>query len=230
MKDVQLEYYKIEHKLDNQYKILNPRDQFYYDIYFKNEINYSNYYKLHFTMDNNSKNNNNNNSKNIISDYLKGFNWVVNYYHNNNRYYNNIDLTWFYKYNRSPLLRDIMNNANVKLLNVRMNNTFNTQKNFYYMTPLEHYILVTPFNINNIIKIKEQLLKSIGYLSLDKITSIAKFIKDHPKYYYDLDEIHKDLKTDKIIDCSGSIFLSKCHLTFLENYISMISFINDFRK
>ena len=226
MKDVQLEYYKIEHKLDNYYKILNPRDQFYYDIYFKNEINYSNYYKLHFTMDNNY----NNNSKNIISDYLKGFNWVVNYYHNNNRYYNNIDLTWFYKHNRSPLLRDIMNNANVKLLNVRMNNTFNTQKNFHYMTPLEHYILVTPFNIGCIIKIKEQLLKSIGYLSLDKITSIAKFIKDHPKYYYDLDEIHKDLKTDKIIDCSGSIFLSKCHLTFLENYISMISFINDFRK
>jgi hypothetical protein len=84
--------------------------------------------------------------------------------------------------------------------------------------------------INNIIDIKEQLLKSVGYLSLDKITQIAKFIKNHPKYYYNLDEIHKELKTDKIIDCSGSIFLSKCHLTFMENYISMISFINDFRK
>ncbi len=222
MKDVQLEYYKIEHKLDNYYKILNPRDQFYYDIYFKNEINYNSYYQLHF--------NNPKNISNIISDYLKGFNWVVSYYHNNNRYYNNIDLTWYYKHNRSPLLRDIMNNANVKLLNVRMNNTFNTQKNYYYMTPLEHYILVTPFNITNINIIKEQLLKSIGYLSLDKLTLISKFIKANPNYYYDLDNIHKELKSEKIIDCSGSIFLSKCHLTFMENYISMISFINDFRK
>jgi 5'-3' exonuclease len=223
MKDLKLEYYKIEHKLDNYYKILNPRDPFYYDIYFKNEIDYSNYYKLHFLPGNNIRN--------IVSDYLKGFNWIVSYYHNNNKYYNNIDLTWYYKHNRSPLLRDIINDANVKLLNVRMNNTFNIEKHKQYMTPLEHYIFVTPFNnIHNYDFIKEQLLKSVGYLSLDQLSLLAKFIKEHPKYYYELSKIHKELKNEKIIDCSGSIFLSKCHLTFMENYISMISFINDFRK
>ncbi len=226
MKDLQLEYYKIEHKLDNYYKILNPRDQFYYDIYFKNEIDYNNYYKLHFTNIGNNTSNNN-----IISDYLKGFNWVVSYYHNNNKYYNNIDLTWYYKHNRSPLLRDIINNANVKLLNIKMHNTFNIEKSYYYMTPLEHYIFVTPFNDISIYNnIHEQLLKSVGYLSREKLSLIAKFIKQHPKYYYELNKIQTELKSDKIIDCSGSIFLSKCHLTFMENYISLISFINDFRK
>ena len=219
MKDIQLEYYKIEHKLDNYYKILNPRDQFYYDIYFKNDINYNNYYKLHFTT--------NININNIISDYLKGFNWIVNYYHNNNKYYNNLDLTWYFKHNRSPLLKDIINHANIKLLNIKMKNTFDNSKR-YYLTPLEHYILVTPFNYSN--NIKEQLLKAIGYLSSDKLLLIEKFIKNNPKYYYDLNKIYKELKNKKYIDCSGSIFLSKCHLTFMENYISMISFINDIRK
>ncbi len=215
------EFYKIEHKLDNYYKILNPRDQFYYDIYFKNEINYSNYYKIHFDT----------NINNIVSDYLKGFNWIVNYYHNNNKYYNNIELTWYYKHNRSPLLKDIINHANVKLLNIRMKNTFNQSKN-YYLTPLEHYIFITPFNIddskNN--SIHELLLKGVGYLSFDKIKILEKFIKSHPKYYYKLNEVYKDLKDKRIIDCSGSIFLSKCHLTFMENYINIISFINDIRK
>ena len=124
LKENDIEYYKIEHKLDNYYKILNPRDPFYYDIYFKNEIDYSNYYKLHFSPENNIRN--------IVSDYLKGFNWIVSYYHNNNKYYNNIDLTWYYRHNRSPLLRDIINDANVKLLNIRMNNTFNIEKHKQY--------------------------------------------------------------------------------------------------
>ncbi len=224
------DFYKLEHKLDNYYKILNPRDQFYYDIYFKNEINYHNYYKIHFEQSDN------NTSKNIISDYLKGFNWIVNYYHNNNPKYNNIDLTWYFRHNRSPLLKDIVNHANVKLLNIKMNNTFiiNSDKDtkHYYMTPLEHYLLVSPFNYTSNDKdIHEQLIKTIGYLKSDKLKLIAKFIKNNPKYYYELDKIMKKINNDnRIIDCSGSIFLSKCHLMFMENYISMISFINDIRK
>jgi 5'-3' exonuclease len=222
------EFYKIEHKLDNYYKILNPRDQFYYDIYFKNQIDYHNYYKLNFE---------NANIKMIISDYLKGFNWVVNYYHNNNPKYNNIDLTWYFRHNRSPLLKDIVNHTNVKLLNIKMNNTFDITNNtkHSYLTPLEHYLFVSPLNYTNNDKdIREQLIKAIGYLESDKINLIAKFIKTHPKYYYELNNIIKkiniDNQNDKIIDCSSSIFLSKCHLMFMENYISIVSFINDFRK
>ncbi len=223
LKESEIEFYKLEHKLDNYYKILHPRDQFYYDIYFKNEINYHNYYKLNF-----ENSNINNSNKNIMSDYLKGFNWVVNYYHNNNKNYNNVDLTWYFRHNRSPLLKDIINHANVKLLNIRMHNTFNEKKGYYYMTPLEHYLFVSPINLEK--DMYEQLVKAVGYLKSDKIKLIAKFIKKNPKYYYELNKIIKKIHSDKIIDCSGSIFLSKCHLMFMENYISMISFINDFRK
>ncbi len=223
------EFYKLEHKLDNYYKILHPRDQFYYDIYFKNEINYHDYYKFHFE----ETNNKNYSNKNIISDYLKGFNWVVNYYHNNESNYKNLDLTWYFRHNRSPLLKDIVNHSNVKLLNVKMDNTF-IKGGYKYMTPLEHYLFVSPINLD--MNIEEQLIKSIGYLKSDKILLIAKFIKNNPKYYYELNKIIKKINNDNhnndniIIDCSGSIFLSKCHLTFMENYVSMISFINDFRK
>jgi hypothetical protein len=87
--------------------------------------------------------------------------------------------------------------------------------------------------VNSFNDMSEQLNKALGYLSNDKIKFLIKFIKSHPKYYYELDKINKELKDKKpkdLIDCSGSIFLSKCHLLFMENYISMISFINDFRK
>jgi hypothetical protein len=158
---------------------------------------------------------------------LKGFNWVVNYYHNTNPNYKDIDLTWYFKYNRSPLLKDIVNHSNTKLLNIKMTNTFsNKDRKYNYMTPLEHYLFVSPINNN----IHEQLIKAVGNLPMNKIKMLETFIRKHPEYYYKLDEIYKDLKNKKEIDCSGSIFLSKCHLLFMENYISMISFINDFRK
>ena len=161
---------------------------------------------------------------------MKGFNWIVNYYHNTNKYYNNIELTWYYKYNRSPLLKDIIHHANVKLLNIKMKNTFDIKHQNVsnsYLTPLEHYIYVTPFDITNNNTILEQLIKGIGYLPLDKLNIIAKFIKNHQKYYYNL---NRDFKNEKAIDCYGSIFLSKCQLVFMDNYINIINFINDFRK
>jgi hypothetical protein len=55
------------------------------------------------------------------------------------------------------------------------------------------------------------------------------FIKANKKYYYDLNYIYKDLKNKKYIDCSGSIFISKCHLLFMENYIDMREYINNIR-
>jgi hypothetical protein len=229
--------------LDNYYKILHPKDQFYHDIYFKNEINYHNYYKYSFnhSEENNSTNNstNINIQKIIISDYLKGFNWVVNYYHNNNPNYDNIDLTWYFRHNKSPLLKDIINHTNVKLLNVKMNNTFNinlhnnSHNNSHntknsYLSPLEHYLFVSPINLDK--DMHEQLIKAVGYLSDEKIKLIVNFIKNNTKYYYEINKIIKDINKEKVIDCSGSIFLSKCHIMFMENYISMISFINDIRK
>ena len=35
---------------------------------------------------------------------------------------------------------------------------------------------------------------------------------------------------DKILDCSTSIFISKCHLTFLEKYVNIKNFCKEFRN
>ncbi len=219
--NVEKELYKIENKLDKYFKILNPKDIFYYNIYFKNEIDYSLYYKIHFPHQT---------INTIVNDYIIGFNWVVNYYHNTNPDYNYIDMMWYYRHNRSPLLKDIvkMNYEQfTKLLTMRLKTVIPINK---YMKPLEHLVFVSPFNINDNIDLNEQLIKLMGEEKIDKIKLINKFILSHKKYYYELNKIYENMKHERLIDCSGSIFISKCHLLFMENYINMNDFLIDFRK
>ncbi len=219
--DIEKELYRIENKLDGYYKILNPKDIFYYNIYFKNEIDYSLYYKIHFPHQT---------INTIVNDYIIGFNWVVNYYHNTNPDYNYIDMMWYYRHNRSPLLKDIvkMNYEQfTKLLTMRLKTVIPINK---YMKPLEHLVFVSPFNINDNIDLNEQLIKLMGEEKIDKIKLINKFILSHKKYYYELNKIYENMKHERLIDCSGSIFISKCHLLFMENYINMNDFLIDFRK
>ncbi len=219
------ELYKIENKLDKYFKILNPQDKFYYDIYFSNtsNINYNKYYSLHFR----NKHNNHVNINNIVTDYLTGLNWVLNYYYNCKPDYDNIDLTWYYLYGRSPLLKDIIHYNHI-LINKKLKPKI-TLKN--YMTPLEHYMYVSPFDIS---KSKDELMKDInkmiGNLSKTKIEMFVHFLLNNKKYYYNLTKIYNNMDNLKIIDCSVSIFISKCHLLFIENYIDMIQFLQDIRK
>jgi 5'-3' exonuclease len=217
------EQYKIENKLDKYFKILNPQDKFYYDIYFSgtssNEINYNKYYSLHFNTSHVNRNS-------IVNDYLSGLNWVLNYYYNCKPDYSNIDLTWYYLYGRSPLLKDIIRSSVINIINQKQSSK-NIKK---YMTPLEHYIFVSPFDIS---KSKDELIKDlnkmIGHLSKIKIEELLNFMLNNKKYYYDLNKIFNDLSNKHIIDCSVSIFLSKCHLLFLEKYIDMSKFLQDIR-
>jgi 5'-3' exonuclease len=218
IKSQEKELYLIDNKLDKYYKILNPRDKFYYDIYFKNQINYNNYYNINFPHNYNLTNK-------LVDDYLLGLNWIYNYYINTDEKYKMVDLSWYYYHNRSPLLRDIVNNYNSKILVFKFINNFNGIK---YMTPLEHYMYVTPFDKNA--NIEEKLIKSLGYLSSNKIKMLALFVKKYNKYYYDLDKIYKSLKDERQIDCSSSIFISKCHLLFLETPINLIEYLINFRK
>jgi hypothetical protein len=69
----------------------------------------------------------------------------------------------------------------------------------------------------------------IGHLSKIKIEELLNFMLNNKKYYYDLNKIFNDLSNKHIIDCSVSIFLSKCHLLFLEKYIDMSKFLQDIR-
>ncbi len=209
------ELYKIEHKLDKYFNVLNPQDKFYYNIYYSNDINFRSYYSLHFP--------HNISVNKLVNDYLSGLNWVLNYYSNNN-----IDLSWYYLYGRSPLLKDIINNYSISNKQTRTISLKN------YMTPLEHFIFVSPFDISKSPDdFRKELNKMIGYLPKNKIEMIIKFLLNNKKYYNNLSQIYENLfkkSNKKLIDCSISIFISKCHLLFIENYIDMIKFLTDLRK
>jgi 5'-3' exonuclease len=127
--DIERELYKIDNKLDKYYKMMNPVDRFYEDFYkedFYKDNNQSNYYNIHLPHTKPAK---------IVSDYLIGLNWVMNYYFNSDATYKNVDMSWYYPHNRSPLLRDIILTFDKKILSQRITNPFTN-----YMTPLEHYI------------------------------------------------------------------------------------------
>lgn len=211
MHEIEKKLYRIENKLDGYYKILNPIDNFYKNIY-NNNIHTTLYYKEHFPHIKKFT---------IVKDYLVGLNWVMNYYLNTDPTYRNVDLSWYYPHNRSPLLQDIVIAYDKQLITHKPSNPFHNN----YMTPIEHFIYVSPFHSN----ITDTIKKYLGSLSQKQINNILMFIKINKKYYYNLDDIHKNIIHKKLIDCSGSIFISKCHLLFMENYIDMIQFLQDIK-
>ena len=75
-----------------------------------------------------------------------------------------------------------------------------------------------------------KLNKMIGHLPKVQIQMISHFILNNKSFYYDLSNIYSKLSTNKLVDCSSSIFISKCHLLFMENYIDMVQFLIKFRK
>jgi 5'-3' exonuclease len=202
--------YMIENKLDQYYKIFNPKDKFYYTVYRNIEyqggnnvpIDYTSYYSIHFPTKN---------IKDIVHDYISGLNWIVNYYHNHI-----IDRSWYYRYNRSPLTHDIVKYFDEKLFTTKV------PSNQLILTPLEHFIFVSPIHLNRI--------DSFEMISSYNINTINNFIKNNKKYFYDLDSIYKDLSRKKLVDCSSSHFISKCHLLFMENYIDINEYIKDIRR
>ena len=210
------ESYMIENMVDKYYKIMNPQDKFYNNIYKTNSVssNYGMYYMEHFSKTKINE---------IINDYMLGLAWVVSYYHNMNINYDNIDLTWYYRHTRSPLLKDIIVSYNSNILTTKFVNI----SNISYMTPLEHYIYVSPLHLDKDLFI--QLKNSIN-ISDNNIKMIIRFILSNKKYYYPLSQIYNEMNKNKTIDCSGSIYINKCHLLFMENYINMTHYLTDFRR
>jgi 5'-3' exoribonuclease 2 len=204
------ELYKIEYKLDKYEKILNPKDEFYYKYFesgFPKREEIDNYYKIHFK---------NVNKKDIINSYLEGLNWVLNYYFNFI-----VNKTWYYKYSKSPLIYDIIDNYNYKILQQVKIDKY--KLNFF--TPLEQLIFISPIDLNKDIYLQ---------LSIDDkyINNIVKFINENPEYFFNLTEIINNIinNKDKNIDCSNSIFLNKCHLIFLEKDINIDKYLETIRK
>ena len=197
MKDMskrEREFYMIEKKLDNYYQIFNPTNKFF------DTLNKKDYYeKLE--------------PKQMVQDYLKGFQWLINYYFKRK----NVDEFWYYKFHKSPLLRDIINYFNPVCLNYRF-----TEKKLN-LKPIELLLYITPIKYN---KIKEFL--NVIDIPENLKPKINNFIEANMNLFYNLDEIYysvlKGNLKDGLFDCSSSNFLSKCHYFILDDVKNIAQF------
>ena len=131
--------------------------------------------------------------------YLEGINWVFNHYLKGKT-----DKLWYYPYSHSPLLKSILSNYD----KITSSLSFEVREN--NLKPHQQFIMVTPY--------KKGIEKLINFDEED----IKKIYKD----LIDSKLIPKEVTLENI-DCSGSIFFSKCHPNILEK-IDLVKLRNYF--
>ena len=167
----------------------------------------------------------------IIEEYLKGLLWIFNFYYNSNihKKSNNISI-WFYKYHKSPLLKQIaeyLTETNHIIHQFKKFNDEITKNNIIkqsnYFDKLEHYLYVTPINNQQNDTIQNKFKKN-------------KIKQKYVNYFPDLQKIIEIILskggTKDIIDCRRITFLNKCNLTCVKtlNYQKYIGFIRPIGK
>jgi len=136
-------------------------------------------------------------------EYITGLSWIFNYYFNNN-----LDYSWFYPYEKAPLIYDI--NKYIDTLN-----TLPSIKLDYPLlfTPIEQSIYTSPIDITSILSSKYQYSAEQFYKTLGS------------KFKNILNDIGE-------VDCNNSNYLSKCSLLKINHPIYKLSpqeFIKKFR-
>jgi len=134
-------------------------------------------------------------------EYINGLVWIYNYYFNNK-----LDYSWYYPYEKAPLIYDI--NINLQKLETipNINPTYPL-----VFTPIEQSVYTSPIEITQLLSKKYK-----------NITT--KFYKK-----YNIKNILNDLGE---LDCKNINYLSKCSLSNIKHPIyklSPIEFIKEFR-
>lgn len=196
--------YIITNKLEGYDKLFNPEHSFYKK-------------KLESTSSYNSTFFPNKDIKTVINKYIEGFEWVLNYYFNDKT-----DLLWYYPYGRIPLLSDIVKHYPTTFteLNFNENRNFNPLESIIFITPLEPGYKLTFFPES---------------VTSETINLIQQFMNSNRQFFLPLSEININLTKDitslpDLLDCSTSIFLSKCHYKLLDQNNDPELFIKNFRK
>jgi len=194
--------YIINNKLDDYYYLFNPIHPFYESKIKSTEK----YYLMMFPKKD---------KKSIVNKYIEGFYWVLNYYINNR-----VNNMWFYPFARTPLLSDLKNGLFEDNLEY---------DNIVHFNPLESIIFITPLESTNIL---EFLPSKISEKTKKEIIS---FINKNQYFFLPLAEIKTRLMQDikslpDLLDCSVSIFLSKCHYKLLEENNNPELYIKKFRE
>jgi hypothetical protein len=227
--------YMLERKMGEWEGILNASDYNLGTVQLTRNAKYKNYYFKKFNANNNIseyydeffniKNMDTNKINVIVEEYLKGLFWVFNFYFNKDgKTEKNKTLSiWYYKYHKAPLLKQISQyflSINIKVLkekfNIFENEVIknNNIKESLYMNKLEHYMYVTPINVQNN---KPVLNKNANKIYFDKI---------FPDLNNIVDIILKYGGSKDIIDCRRVSFLNKCNLTCV-NTIDYNTFIEN---
>ena len=196
--------YIINNKLDGYDKLFNPEHSFY-----KNKLESTNNYNTSFFP--------NKDIKTVINKYIDGFEWVLNYYFNNKT-----DLLWYYPYGRTPLLSDIVKYYPTTFTELN----FDEKRNF---NPLESIIFISPLEPGYNLTFFPDTVTS------ETINLIQQFMNSNRQFFLPLSEININLTKDitslpDLLDCSTSIFLSKCHYKLLDQNNDPELFIKNFRK
>jgi len=206
------ELYLINNKLDKYTQIFEPTSRFNSSIINKDTINTQFYYNTYFKKVS---------EKEIVKIYLQGFKWITQYYFDRN---NSIDETWYYPYNKAPLLDTIINYYSSIIIDTLSKPIINN------ITPTEQLLYITPIRMSDINNPK--MFKM--FVDIHLINKIKNFIEKNPHFFYNLDEIYNEIKTGNLthglFDCSNSHFISKCHYEILNFIISLEQFVNTFRK
>lgn len=150
------------------------------------------------------------NIDNNINEYIYGLYWVFDQYFNRNDKtdnYNKVS-TWFYPYERAPLLIDISDKF-------KSFSSYNSDEHLIkrkeYMNKFEQLIYTMP------------LKKILSDDALSDRPKYKKFAKDHSEICPNLDEqinkIWENTETEKsfYIDCRRVTFITKCVLEKVEN-------------
>ena len=201
------ELYLISYKLDKYTKLFEPTSSFNTNIITLNKINNSFYYNKYFK---------NVSEKDIVKIYLQGFKWVSQYYFDRKHH---IDETWYYPYNKAPLIETIINYYSSNIIDTLSISKINN------ITPIEQLLYITPIKLSNL---------SILFKMIDEkmINKIKNFIEKNPQFFYNLDEIYNGIKmgnlTHDLFDCSGSSF--KCHYEILNFIVDLNQFVQTFRE
>jgi hypothetical protein len=186
----------INNKLDEYYKLFNPIHPFYNQ---KIE-SVDKYYEVMFPKKD---------KNNIISKYIEGFYWVLNYYINNQ-----VNYMWFYPYARTPLLSDL-NDHLYDETTLKYDNTI-------IFNPLESIIFITPLNISKDLNFLPDIV------NIDIKKKINEFITNNSNFFSSLSE--ENTLSTNLLDCSVSVFLSKCHYKLLDDTIDPYDYIKKFRE
>ena len=158
----------------------------------------------------------------LIYEYLKGVNWIHQYYFQDNLQ----NKYWYYTFEYTPMIKDIYQYLKNKK-NTKFTYDIVTDQSKFF-TVLEQLLFITPFNYNF------YLLDNI--LNSTQIKKVKEFVYSdkYNKFYFDLEKIAKEILFDKEneqIDCHDALYINKCKLIKLsKHYDPDNNFINDFRK